>query len=99
MLGYKMKNHKEQWPSWIRRLVAKTKAAWKEVSQLSKLQKDVINKGVPREYNELYVPGALETAKQPANLCTAWIDSKTNNFVSTFPNPKHLQPILGYPKC
>lgn len=98
-----MKNHNKQWPWWIRRLVAKTKAAWRAVSQLSKLQKYVINKGVPREYDELYVPGALETAKQLtnqlANLCTAWIDCKTNNIVSTFPNPKQLQPILGYPRC
>ncbi|XP_078020835.1 uncharacterized protein LOC144459905 [Epinephelus lanceolatus] len=46
------------------RLEAKIKATRKEVSQLSELLKGVGKKGIPRKYNKLSIPEALETAKQ-----------------------------------
>ena len=66
MLGYKMNtmSHKEHYPPWRRRLEAKIKATQREVSQLSELQKGVGMKGIPRKYNKLSIPEALETAKQ-----------------------------------
>eukprot|EP00064_Thunnus_orientalis_P011705 superscaffoldBa00001715_g11736 len=69
MLGYKMNTiiHKEHYPPWRRRLEAKIKATQREVSQLSELQKGVGTKGIPRKYNKLSIPEALETAKQ--RLC------------------------------
>uniref|UniRef100_A0A3Q0R276 Hyperpolarization activated cyclic nucleotide-gated potassium channel 3 n=1 Tax=Amphilophus citrinellus TaxID=61819 RepID=A0A3Q0R276_AMPCI len=65
MLGYKMDSHKEPYPPWKRWLEAKIKAAQREVSQLSELQKGAMKSGVPKKYNnKLSVPEALETAKQ-----------------------------------
>ncbi len=61
MLGYKMNttSHKEHYPP----SKAKIKATRREVSQLSELQKGV-RKGLPKKYNKLSIPEALETAKQ-----------------------------------
>lgn len=58
MLGYKMKSHMELFPPWRRRLQAKIKVAWREVSKLLKLQKGVIKKRYLRSTE------ALETAKE-----------------------------------
>eukprot|EP00064_Thunnus_orientalis_P015365 superscaffoldBa00002837_g15417 len=65
MLGYKMNTiNKEHYPQWRRRLEAKIKATRREVSQLSELKKGVGTKGIPKKYNKLSIPEALETAKQ-----------------------------------
>ena len=65
ILGYKMDMvHKNQYPSWKRRLEAKIKATQNKVSQLAELHSgNMVNKGVPRKYNKLSIPEALEIAK------------------------------------
>lgn len=59
-----MNSHKERYPPWRRRQEAKIKVAWKEVSQIPGLQRAVMKKGGPRNYNKLHIPDALKTDKQ-----------------------------------
>lgn len=66
VLGYKSNHgsHAIQYPPWQRRLEAKIKEVRREVSQLSEAQKGAMKKQVPKRYNQLPIPEALETAKQ-----------------------------------
>ena len=49
---------------WRRRLEAKVKAAQREVSQFSELQKGSMKRELPKKYNKLPTPEELETSKQ-----------------------------------
>jgi len=55
------KNHSVQWKkeSWL-----KIKETQREVSQPSELRKDAMKSKIPKNYNKLTIPEALETAKQ-----------------------------------
>ena len=67
MFGYNInytRSSKEQNPLWTRRLKTKIKAAQREISQLSEFQKGAMKRKLPKKYNKVFIPEAVETAKQ-----------------------------------
>ena len=62
MLGFKLHASKGQYPPWRRLLEAKIKAAWREVSHLSELERGKTTK-VLKNYSKFFITKALETAK------------------------------------
>ncbi|XP_051906082.1 uncharacterized protein LOC127590686 [Hippocampus zosterae] len=65
-LGYKSNHgsHEIRYPPWKRRLEAKIKAARKDVSQLTEVQRGMMKRPIPERYIQMTIPEALETAKQ-----------------------------------
>lgn len=54
-------SHKKQYSPWRARLEVKMNATRREAASY---QKDVMKKGLPRKYNKMSIPEALETTKQ-----------------------------------
>lgn len=80
MVGYRMNSHKEQDPPWRRRLEAKSKTAWGEVSQQSEMQKGVMN-GCP--INPLsFLPFSVRTVSFLC-LCAISLRSLAHVFTPT----------------
>ena len=91
MTGYKNTiGHKEHYSPWMRSVEAKIKETRREVSQLSELQK-----GICGNYNKLFIPEALETAKQRLTALathlkryTGEAEARRINWTSPLKHPK-----------
>lgn len=66
ILGYKMNSISlnEHYPPWRRRLEEQIKATGRGLSQLSELQKGVGKTEMPKKYNKMPIPEALEITMQ-----------------------------------